>query len=85
MRVESEPQSWEAFDACMDEAEAAMEPILRAGGKFLWSDLDSQRAQQVRDGQVGAQFWTGQAPVKVPGGLIHDWIGALSFLVRPSR
>lgn len=24
-----------------------------------------------------AQFWTGQAPVQVPNGLIHDWIGAI--------
>ena len=23
-----------------------------------------------------AQFWSGQAPVQVPNGLIHDWIGA---------
>ena len=58
------------------EAEAAMEQTLHAGGTFLWSDLVSERTQQVQEGQVVAQFWAGQAPLKVPSGLIHDWIGA---------
>ena len=45
-------------------------------GPFLWSEVSSERAQRVRGGQVVAQFWTGQGPVRVPNGLIHDWIGA---------
>ena len=75
-RVELKPQTVEAFDAYIRDAEAAMETTLGAGGPFLWSELDSKRAQQVREGQVVAQFWGGQGPVKVPDGLIHDWIGA---------
>lgn len=75
-RVELAPQTVEAFDAYIREAEAAMEPTLGASGAFLWSDLDPERAQHVRKGQVVAQFWAGQRPVKVPNGLIHDWIGA---------
>jgi hypothetical protein len=70
------PRTVEAFDAYIREAEAAMEQILHSGGPFLWSDLVPERAQQVQEGQVVAQFWAGQAPVKVPNGLIHDWIGA---------
>ena len=27
-------------------------------------------------GQVIAEFWTGNNPIKAPNGLIHDWIGA---------
>lgn len=46
------------------------------GGAFLWSDLSPDRAQQVRAGQIAAQFWSGREPVKVPDGLIHDWVGA---------
>ena len=57
------------------DAEAAMERTLR-GSAFLWSDISSERAQQVRGGQVVAEFWSGCGPVKVPSGLIHDWIGA---------
>ena len=51
-----------------------MEQTLR--GAFLWSDASSERAQQVRGGDIVAQFWSAQGPVKVPNGLIHDWIGA---------
>ena len=75
-RVELAPQTVEAFDVYLRDAEAAMEPTLGASGPFLWSDLDSERTQQVQKGQVVAQFWAGQEPVKVPHGLIHDWIGA---------
>jgi hypothetical protein len=35
-----------------------------------------ERAQVVDQGQVVAQFWSGEGPVKVPNGLIHDWIAA---------
>jgi len=74
--VQLKPQTLEAFDAYIREAEAAMEQTLHVDGPFLWSDLSSERAQQVRAGQVIAQFWAGRGPVKVPNGLIHDWIGA---------
>lgn len=43
---------------------------------FLWCDASPDRARQVREGQVLAEFWSGQKPAKVPNGLIHDWIGA---------
>jgi hypothetical protein len=70
------PQTVEAFDAYIREAEAVIEQTLYAGGSFLWSDLDSKRTQQVQKGQVVAQFWAGRGPMTVPDGLIHDWIGA---------
>ena len=70
-------QTVEAFDAYTHEAEAAMDQTLQAGGPFLWSDSGSERTQQVQAGQVVAQFWAGRAPVQVPNGLIHDWIGAV--------
>jgi hypothetical protein len=70
------PQTVEAFDAYIRDAEAAMEQTLHSDGPFLWSDLVPERAQQVQEGQVMAEFWADHAPVKVPTGLIHDWIGA---------
>jgi hypothetical protein len=70
-------QTVEAFAAYIREAEAAMEQSLQAKGPFLWSDLNSERAQQVQRGQVVAQFWAGRGPANVPNGLIHDWIGAV--------
>ena len=68
------PQTLEAFTVYIGDTEAAMDQSLQ--GPFLWSDLDGQRTHQLREGKVIAQFWTGRAPVAVPDGLIHDWIGA---------
>ena len=65
-----------AFDAYIHDAEMQMEQMLKEGGPFLWSDLSPERTQLLRGGRVVAQFWSGRGPVKVPRGLIHDWIGA---------
>jgi hypothetical protein len=72
-------QTLATFDAYVHTAEKEMEPTLKASGAFLWSDLDSERQQQIHSGKVIAQFWSGRAPVKVPDGLIHDWIAAASI------
>ena len=74
--VQLKPRILEAFDAYIREAEMAMEETLHGSGPFLWSDFNAERAQQVRGGQIVAQFWSGRGPVNVPNGLIHDWIGA---------
>ena len=74
--VQLNPRTLEAFDAYTHEAEIGMEQTQHGGGQFLWSDFNTERADQVRAGKVVAQFWSGRAPVKVPNGLIHDWIGA---------
>lgn len=77
--VQLKPQTLEAFDAYIREAETAAEQAMRAGGPFLWSDLEEKRTQQVRSGQSVAQFWAGREPIKVPNGLIHDWVSAVSI------
>ncbi len=74
--VQLSPQTLEAFDAYIHHADTEMPQTLPEGGSFLWSDSNSERAQRVRAGQVVAQFWSDRGPVKVPGGLIHDWIAA---------
>ena len=74
--VQLKQQTLKMFEAYIRNAEAAMEQTLRGSGPFIWCDTRSERAQQVRGGQVVAQFWSGHGPVKVPSGLIHDWIGA---------
>ncbi len=74
--VDLNPQTVGAFDEYIREAEAGMEQTPHGATPFLWSDLSSERAELLRGGQVVAQFWAGQAPAKVPNGLIHDWIGA---------
>jgi len=67
-----------AFDAFIREAEAAMEETLRGGGSFLWSDGSLDRVRRLQRGEILAQLWSGNQPVEVPHGLIHDWIGAAS-------
>ena len=74
--VQLNPQTLASFDAYIHHAEAEAEQSLHTGDPFLWSDANCERAQQIRAGQVVAQFWSGRAPVKVPNGLIHDWIAA---------
>ena len=74
--VQLNPQTQEAFNAYIRDAETGMEQTLRGSVPFLWSDRAPYTAQQVRKGQVVAQFWSGRGPVPVPNGLIHDWIGA---------
>jgi hypothetical protein len=70
------PRTLQAFDAYIREAETAMEKTLHGSGSFLWSDINADRAEQIRNGQIVAQFWSGRGTVKVPNGLIHDWIAA---------
>lgn len=65
-----------AFDEYARRAEGDMEKTLQASNSFLWSDATPQRARAVQQGNIAAEFWAGHAPVKVPSGLLHDWIGA---------
>jgi hypothetical protein len=74
--VQLNPSTVQAFEAYIREAEAGMEETLEGRGPFLWSDGTSERAQQILRGKIAAQRWSGKEPVKVPDGLIHDWIGA---------
>ena len=75
--VQLKPQTVAAFDEYIRDAEAGMEQTLHGKNSFLWSEVSAERTQLVRRGQVVAQFWAGQGPVKVPNGLIHDWIAAV--------
>jgi len=65
--------AWEAY---LQEANAAMQARLQPGAHFLWLDDEPGRAEDIRTkglyiAQVGPHV-----PKKVPSGLIHDWIGA---------
>lgn len=74
--VTLKPRTLEAFVAYTRNAEKEMEASLTGRGAFLWSDCNLERVQHIRQGDVVAQLWRGDAPVKVPNGLIHDWVGA---------
>jgi hypothetical protein len=74
--VQLKQQTLESFASYVRDAEAAMEQNLEGCEPFLWSDASPAKAQQVRAGEIVAEFWSGRGPVRVPNGLIHDWIGA---------
>jgi hypothetical protein len=62
-----------AYAEHIREAEAAIE---RGDNPFLWSDGCAGRTRQVSGGLTIAELLSGKRPIKVPDGLIHDWIGA---------
>ena len=74
--VTLKPKTLQAFDDYIRKAEDDMQPSLSGASAFLWSDQNSERSQQVKQGRIVAQLWAGDSPVKIPNGLIHDWVGA---------
>ena len=74
--VTLQQETRESFHSYIHDAEMEMDHTLTGGGPFLWSDAIATRTEAVRRGEVLAQFWSGKGPIKVPSGLIHDWIGA---------
>jgi len=71
------PETLQAFERYIREAESRLEQRLRPGARFLWVDDDPQRAAEVRQAKLAIESLGGRDPVAVPGGLIHDWIGAV--------
>ncbi len=65
-----------AFVSYVEQAETEAAKERAGGGAFLWSDREGGRAALVAAGKTIADYWTGSRPVKVPDGLIHDWVGA---------
>ena len=77
--VQLKQETLDAFLAYTADAETEMNATLDGSTPFLWSDENADRARHVRKGDVLSQLWSGQSPVRVPNGLIHDWIGAISI------
>jgi hypothetical protein len=50
---------------------------VQPGGSFLWTFENADRAAAVRRGEIVVAPAPGHNPAKVPGGLIHHWMGAM--------
>jgi hypothetical protein len=74
--AELRPRTVQAFDDFIRRLETKLDGESK-GSTFLWSDQSPERSRQVRQGQILAQSLTGRNPLPVPGGLVHDWIGAV--------
>jgi len=77
--VQLKQETLEQFQSYVRDAEAAMAPALDGRAPFLWSDREADRARRVSKGEIPAQLWAGQSPVRITHGLIHDWIGAVAI------
>lgn len=65
-----------AWDNYLQSVRADLRDRVQPGGSFLWTLENPERAAKVRAGEIVAAPAPGQNPRKVPGGLIHHWIGA---------
>jgi len=65
-----------AWDDYVQSVSATLQDRARANGSFLWTYEDSERIAQVHRGEIVVAPAPGPSPRKVPGGLIHHWIGA---------
>jgi hypothetical protein len=66
----------DAWDAYSHQATDAMQARLRPGAHFLWLDEQPGRVDYVRAKGPIIEPVNKQIPIKVPHGLIHDWLGA---------
>jgi hypothetical protein len=75
--AELKPQTNKAFDRYVSQKETAIGQRLQPGNTFLWVDDKPERSSHARAGQILIENGAGQGPVAIPGGLIHDWVGAM--------
>ncbi len=74
--VELRPETLAHFSTYVKEAEASMNGVLQGSAPFLWCEAIPDIFRRVRDREVVARLWSGTGPIKVPKGLIHDWVGS---------
>lgn len=65
-----------AWNDYLQGVNGTLQSRLDPGGVFLWTFEDEKRAAKVRAGEIVIAPAPGQVPKKVPGGLIHHWMGA---------
>ena len=70
------PQTVTAWDQYIASVRAQMEARLHAPACFLWADEQSDRMKHLKAGEVLVASAEEQNPRRIPGGLIHHWIGA---------
>jgi hypothetical protein len=74
--AELKPTTLDAWQHYIDAAKLRMQERLDPGAQFLWSDENPERAARVKQGEIEVTPLLGHGWKSVPGGLIHDWIGA---------
>ena len=75
--TELKRETLDGYTAYIAEADASADLALREETAFLWSDGHPERARQLNEGRTVVEQGPGKQPVKVPDGLLHDWVGAI--------
>jgi hypothetical protein len=74
-KAELKPETLLAYTAHIAAAEAGVEARLRGEGEFL--NGCTERLAQLRKGAIIVELYSGERPLQVPEGLVHDWIGVI--------
>jgi len=69
--AELKPRTAQAFDDYIRKTEQRLD----AREAFLWCDQSPDRMSRARAGEVIVEPAGAQAEIKVPDGLVHDWVG----------
>jgi hypothetical protein len=72
-----ESRTANAWDAYIESATMRMKQRLVPGNTFLWVDEAPERLTRVRAGEIVVSAVGPNDPLRVPSGLIHDWVGAV--------
>src|SRR5215831_15194828 len=71
------PETIQAWNDFIEDADARNQKLVSSGGSFLRSDEISGQVARLRRGDIVVSPASSHVPVKVPSGLIHDWVGAI--------
>jgi hypothetical protein len=71
------PETAKAWKDYVASAHAQMQTRLGPTACFLWSDENADRVRRLRGGEILVTPVDERTPRRVPGGLIHHWLGAM--------
>jgi hypothetical protein len=75
-KLELKPETLQTWEAYVQKATQALKARAERSGPFLLLEEHADRMAQVRAGEIAVWPVSETNPIKVPSGLIHDWIGA---------
>ena len=71
------PQSIEAFSRHLCQLGPEAEPEAAARAESPWSTASAEIKRRIADGEIEVRPASGNGATNVPGGLVHDWTGAV--------
>src|SRR5581483_6138409 len=71
------PEAVDAWNQYVAHASAVHQDRVRSANAFMWTFESPERAARVHSGEIVVEPASPHVPKKVPGALIHHWIGAV--------